>query len=259
MKRYILPLVAWIMAFAVQAQAQTIAPNFTKTDINGTAHTLYDELAQGRAVLLDFFRVYCHACQETVPFIEQLAKDYNGKLTVWKLDINNETQEQIATFKKQYGSTVTTFNNCRADFIHYQSLESIAVAATPTFVLIRPDRTVVRGWVGYYDTDIRTAIDAIALPTSVQNEQFPVSSLNIFPSPATNGAMVQCSFTTTTDMHIELFDAVGTHISTVFEGKVAASEMLTVAIPTASLANGTYFLRFRGTGVFFTRPFAVVR
>lgn len=259
MKRYSFLLVAFAAAFVLQAQAQTIAPDFTKTDSKGNTYNLYEELAKGRTVLLDFFRVGCHACQGTVPSIEKLAKDYSGKLTVWKLDVNNETKEQIAAFKQQYGSTVATFNDCRADFIHYQSLESIAVAATPTFVLIRPDRSIVRGWVGYYDSEIRAEINAIASATGVAEESLPVSAFSLFPSPATNSATAQFSLTIPTDLRIELLDAIGNSINTVFEGRAAANEISTITIPTERLANGMYFLRFLGTGVFFTRALVVAK
>jgi hypothetical protein len=38
------------------------APNWTMTDIDGNAHTLYDYLNNGKAVVLDFSAAYCPSC-----------------------------------------------------------------------------------------------------------------------------------------------------------------------------------------------------
>jgi thioredoxin len=39
-------------------------------------------------VMVDFYATWCGPCKQLAPIVEQLAKDYNGKLKVVKLDID---------------------------------------------------------------------------------------------------------------------------------------------------------------------------
>ncbi|MBN1263629.1 MAG: thioredoxin [Candidatus Pacebacteria bacterium] len=43
-------------------------------------------------VLVDFFAVWCGPCQMAGPVIEELAKEYEGKLKVGKLDIDQNPE-----------------------------------------------------------------------------------------------------------------------------------------------------------------------
>jgi hypothetical protein len=47
---------------ALTSTAQFLAPNFTRTDIDGTSHTLYDYLDQGYTVILDISATWCGPC-----------------------------------------------------------------------------------------------------------------------------------------------------------------------------------------------------
>ena len=43
-------------------------------------------------VLIDFWAVWCGPCKIIAPYVEQIAKDYDGKLKVGKLNVDEQPQ-----------------------------------------------------------------------------------------------------------------------------------------------------------------------
>jgi thioredoxin 1 len=66
----------------------------TVTDANFTTEVLESE----NPVLTDFWAVWCGPCKAIAPIVEQLATEYDGKLKVVKLDVDNNPQTSM-----QYG------------------------------------------------------------------------------------------------------------------------------------------------------------
>jgi thioredoxin 1 len=54
----------------------------------------FDELVLKSAspVLVDFWATWCRPCQMVAPILEELTQDYAGKLTIAKLDIDQNQQ-----------------------------------------------------------------------------------------------------------------------------------------------------------------------
>ena len=49
-------------------------------------------LESAQPVLVDFTAVWCGPCQMIAPIVEQIAKDYDGQMTVAKLDIDENVE-----------------------------------------------------------------------------------------------------------------------------------------------------------------------
>jgi len=62
------------------------APAFALNDVSGRRVSLAG--LKGRVVVLDFWATWCGPCQIIAPVLDQLAKDYAGKMRVTKLDVD---------------------------------------------------------------------------------------------------------------------------------------------------------------------------
>ncbi len=63
----------------------------TITDDNFNTEVLQSD----KPVLIDFWAVWCGPCKMIAPIVEQLAEEYDGKLKVGKLDVDNNQQSAI--------------------------------------------------------------------------------------------------------------------------------------------------------------------
>ncbi len=133
----------------------TVAPDFTRTDINGKQIHLSD--FHGKYVLVDFWGSWCHPCRQSHPHLKALYAKYKDKgLEI--VGVDQELQGDIEAMKKKWKQAVTEdglpwVQVLNADGIKdFDIVKSYEVEAFPSKVLLDREGRVIARVVG--DTDL---------------------------------------------------------------------------------------------------------
>lgn len=78
---------------------------FTFTDAN-----LAEEIKKGKPMVVDFWAVWCGPCRLVSPIIEELAGEYAGKVTIGKLNVD-ENSEAPAMYSVRNIPTILFFKD----------------------------------------------------------------------------------------------------------------------------------------------------
>lgn len=244
--------------------AQKQVENFTLTDIDGNTYELYEELAQGKAVILDFFRYYCHACQESSAAVEELWQDYRGNnVWIWKIDIyDHETEEQVRDFKKIYGGSMPSFlqgNSLFRYFVQEFGLQS----ATPGFIIILPDKTVAWARAGFLDGGMRSVLDANGFSESVASVRNTAGisemTTTLAPNPTDGETHLRIVLEQPGRISARIYDEIGREISTILPERLMEAGELTLPIETGDFQTGIYLVRVEYEGKNTTQMLTVVK
>ncbi|MDR2956065.1 MAG: thioredoxin [Prevotella sp.] len=57
-----------------------------------TDSTFEDVLNSGKPLVIDFWAEWCGPCKMVGPIVEQLATEYEGKVTIGKVDVDNNDE-----------------------------------------------------------------------------------------------------------------------------------------------------------------------
>jgi len=125
---------------ASQKQQQMLAlgaaaPDFHLKDQSGRKHTL-TELAQGKPLLLAFFKVSCPTCQYALPFLERI---YRGKTqsAIAIYAISQDDPESTRDFNDEFGITMPVLFDKDAE--GYPASNAYGIAHVTSLFLIEPN------------------------------------------------------------------------------------------------------------------------
>ena len=83
-------------------------------------------LKASNPVLVDFWATWCRPCQMVAPILEELTKEYSGKLTIAKLDVD-QNQQTAAQFHVMSIPTMIIFKQGKpvANIIGFKPKEKL--------------------------------------------------------------------------------------------------------------------------------------
>ena len=144
--------------------AETKAPDFSLSDLNGTTISLQERLSRG-PVLVAFFKVSCPTCQYTFPFLERLHEVY-GRDKISIIGVSQNNQKDTSAFVKEYGVTFTTVLD---DPNGYAVSNAYGLTNVPSLFLIAPDGNIEISSVGW----VKKEIEAINLRLAAAQKEAP--------------------------------------------------------------------------------------
>lgn len=113
-------VILFLLLLFKTSYTQTVAPDFTLTDVTGVTRNLYNELDSGKTVVLDFFSTSCGTCISNIPILEnfwQINGNNGDSLWVWGIEINGITDSALLAFHNQYPSTFPSYSTYIEDTV----------------------------------------------------------------------------------------------------------------------------------------------
>ena len=144
MKKSSLTLISMLLLMSLNAQTTlTTAVNFTVTDVHGNTHTLFDYLADGKHVVIDFFFTTCGPCQASVPTINDAYTQFGcntAEVVFLSIDTGDDDAEVLA-FENDFNSLLPAVSGLQGggDAV----VNQYGVGAFPTIVLIAPNQQII--------------------------------------------------------------------------------------------------------------------
>jgi thioredoxin len=102
-----------------------------KTIKNNEDYT--DLLNQNKPILLDFYADWCGPCQSLLPTVEKLSKDYEGKIEIQKVNVDQnselaakfEVRSIPALFFIKDSKVIDKFNGLQSESVLREKLEAL--------------------------------------------------------------------------------------------------------------------------------------
>ena len=117
------------------AHAQTTAQDWTKTDCEGNAHTLFNDLDNGKVVLMQFDMMNCTYCTVAAYNTDQIFKDFGvsnpGKVLMYSMGYTNTTVcSDMKNWKSTNGYSFPVIEKCPNEVAYYggMGMPTIVVA-----------------------------------------------------------------------------------------------------------------------------------
>lgn len=111
---------------------------------------------QGQPVVLDFFATWCGPCKKSMPGLDAISKEYEGKAHFFAVNAENESVAKQRAFRDQLKLTMPMLPEGAKASAAYK------VQGLPTTVVLARDGTIAKTWVGPPSgRELRKVIDSL--------------------------------------------------------------------------------------------------
>ena len=173
----------------------SLAPNFSLSDLRGQFHYLNDYCGTKRNVradntprfvVLSFWATWCAPCLQEIPILEKLAERYSASEAIFFLINTGESAEMVAPFVEGKGYTLPVLLD------RYQVYQNrYNVTSLPRLFLIDPDQQIVLEKAGFQDStqlvdDLGGSLDSLLAAWKAKKEPGDSTGMNLngnTPSP----------------------------------------------------------------------------
>ncbi|HVB88395.1 MAG TPA: TlpA disulfide reductase family protein [Candidatus Dormibacteraeota bacterium] len=133
-----------VIRFASNAQPM---PPFLVNDLNGVP--VSSAALRGKVVIVNFWATWCPPCQEEIPEMMELQKEFQGKLQIIGVSMDDGPAEQVKQFADKIGMNYPIMMG--SDQL---SDEYGGIPALPTSFVVDPEGRVVQKHVGLYPKEV---------------------------------------------------------------------------------------------------------
>lgn len=245
MKHKLFFLFALMFVFTI-SKAQQTAMQISGLDCNNNPVDMFADLDAGKAVVVFFYMPNCGSCPPPAQNIQTMA---NNIMNTFPGAVKGFAFPFMNTTTCTYSSSWVSNNGLSM----YAPLDSGATQVAyyggfgmPTVVLLGGiDHHVMwstQSWVTSDTTIMRDSILGMLAQVGINDLNNTISSVNVFPNPATDKVQVEMNLSQAVAIKVELVNLLGEVVTVVYNNN-APSGLLKAQVDTDALSNGIYFIR----------------
>ncbi len=250
MKKLLLTLTVALLSTGLFAQTGlTTAVDFTVTDIHGNTYSLFEILASGQHVMIDFFFVDCGTCQTYQGQVNQVYSDYgcnSGGVFLISMDIG-DSDSYVQGYENTYNGEHPSVSGEDGGGNAVNS--AYGISAFPTVILIAPNHDIV-------SQDIWPPTTANLNSTLSSNGVNQQSCENVgiddlassftgiaetYPNPASDESVIAFGIENNAVVGFEVYNLLGSKVAEIKAEEFDAGAHK-VELPVFELSVGNYFV-----------------